>query len=224
MSELARKAVPYTPVDRPLKELAVALVTTAGVHRKSDEPFNLEGDERFYVIPGDVATSDLMVTHSHYDHSDADRDINCVFPIDRLRELAAEGFIKAVSNKHIGMMGFTKKLAYVYEQTVPAIGQEIERSQADAVVLTGGCPFCHRVVVAVQREIELRGVPTVVITVRPEESRMMRPPRAIYPVGFTLGHSLGPPHQPEVQRRVLQDALRQLEELHMPGSIVEKQY
>jgi len=224
MGELSRKAVPYTPLDRPLKELAVALVTTAGVHRKSDEPFNLEGDERFYVIPGDVAASDLMVTHGHYDHSDADRDINCVFPIERLRELAAEGFIKAVSNKHIGMMGFTKKLSYVYEQTAPAVAQEIERSQADAVVLTGGCPFCHRVVVAVQREIEMRGVPTVLITVRPEESRLMRPPRAICPVGFTLGHSLGPPQQPDLQRRVLVDALRQFEELHLPGSIVEKQY
>ena len=138
MSELARKAVPYTPVDRPLKGLTVALVSSAGVHRKSDEPYNLEGDERFYVFPGDVAGADLMVTHGHYDHTDADRDINCVFPIERLRELAREGFIKAVSNKHVGFMGFTKKLGDMYERVAPAIGQEVERSQADAVVLTAG--------------------------------------------------------------------------------------
>lgn len=67
-------------------------------------------------------------------------------------------------------------------------------------------------------------MPTVLITVRPEESRIMRPPRAMCPVDFTLGHNLGPPNQPEIQRRVLTDALRQLEELHMPGSIVEKHY
>ncbi len=66
----------------------------------------------------------------------------------------------------------------------------------------------------------MRGVPTVLITVRPEESRIMRPPRAISPRGFTLGHSLGPPHQPEIQRRVLRQALRQLEQLHMPGSVL----
>lgn len=70
----------------------------------------------------------------------------------------------------------------------------------------------------------MRGVPTVLITVRPQESGIMRPPRAICPVGFTLGHSLGPPHQPEIQYRVLKDALGQFEELHMPGSIVEKSY
>lgn len=138
MAELARKAVPYTPVDRPLKELTVALVSSAGVHRKTDEPFSLEGDERYVVFPADLQAAELMVTHGHYDHTDADRDINCVFPIDRLRELAAGGFIKAVSDKHVGFMGFTKKLGAMYDQAAPAMAREIERSQADAVVLTAG--------------------------------------------------------------------------------------
>lgn len=70
----------------------------------------------------------------------------------------------------------------------------------------------------------MRGVPTVLITVRPDESRIMRPPRALCPVGFALGHSLGPPLSPQIQLRVLKDALRQLEELHLPGSVVEKGY
>jgi len=132
MAELSRKAVPYTPVDKPLSELTVALVSSAGVHRKADQPFSPEGDDRYYVFPGDTLTSELMVTHGHYDHSDADQDINCVFPLDRLRELATESFIKGVSNKHVGFMGFTQKLAVMYEQTAPGIAQEIERSQADA--------------------------------------------------------------------------------------------
>src|SRR5581483_229627 len=138
MSILSRKAIPYTPVEKPLNQLAVALVSSAGVHRRCDPPFNLDGDERFYIIPGDVNSSELMVPHGHYDHTAADRDINCVFPIDRLRELAGEGFIREVSNKHAGFMGFSPKLAVLYEQTAPALADEIERSRADAVVLTGG--------------------------------------------------------------------------------------
>ncbi len=224
MSALSRKTVPYTPVERPLKELTIALVSTSGVHRKADEPYNLEGDERFYVFPGEISTSDLLVTHGHYDHSDADRDINCVFPLDRLRELAAEGVIGGVSNKHIGMMGFTTKLTYVYEQTVPALATEIERSKADAVVLTGGCPFCHRVAGVIQREIEMRGLATVFITLRPDETRMARVPRAFTPAGFPLGRCLGPADRPDVQRQVLLDTLRQLEEFHVPGSVVVKEY
>jgi hypothetical protein len=43
------------------------------------------------VLQPDVESSDLMVTRHHYDHTDADRDINVVFPIDILRELKADG-------------------------------------------------------------------------------------------------------------------------------------
>ncbi len=48
--------------------------------------------------------------------------------------------------------------------------------------------MCHRTVVAVQREIEMRGIPTVLITVSPEVSAQMRPPRALYPKGFKVAH------------------------------------
>jgi D-proline reductase (dithiol) PrdB len=93
----------------------------------------------FRVIDSDVAASDLMVTHHHYDHSDADRDINVVFPIDPLRELVREGLIGAVARLHIGYLGFTMQLKQMYEEVAPQIAEEIEKkSRADAVVLTGG--------------------------------------------------------------------------------------
>src|SRR4029078_13208941 len=126
--------------------------------------------------------ADLMVTHHHYDHSDADRDINVVFPIDALRELAEEGFIGEVAREHIGFMGYTMQLKRMYEETAPQIAEEIDRkSRADLVVLTGGCPeVCHRTVVVVKRQIEMPGLTTVLINVSPEASRQMRPPRALY--------------------------------------------
>ena len=67
----------------------------------------------------------------------------------------------------------------------------------------------------------MRGLPTLLITVEPESSRVMHPPRAVHPVGFKLGNPLGPPHQPDLQRCVLRETLRHFEQLHMPGSIVE---
>jgi D-proline reductase (dithiol) PrdB len=80
-----------------------------------------------------------MVTHHHYDHSDADRDINVVFPIDALRDLAGEGFIAEPGREHIGYLGFTMQLKKMYEEVAPQIAEEIEkRSRADIVVLTGG--------------------------------------------------------------------------------------
>jgi hypothetical protein len=80
---------------------------------------------------------------------------------------------------------------------------------------------CHRVIVAAQREIEARGIPTVLITVVPEESKMMRPPRALWPKGQGLGRVLGAAGEREKQTRILREALRQLEVFRMPGEIVE---
>ena len=68
------------------------------------------------------------------------------------------------------------------------------------------------------------GLPTVLITLVPKASREMGPPRAIAPAGFLLGDSLGGPHQPALQRKVLLDALRRWEAREEPGDIWEIAY
>ncbi|MGZ4786981.1 MAG: hypothetical protein ACXVZV_02995 [Terriglobales bacterium] len=72
-----------------------------------------------------------------------------------------------------------------------------------------------------QREIEAKGIPTILITVVPAESKVMRPPRAIYPVGHQLGRVLGTAGDVSRQRAVLTRALAELEVLRMPGEIQE---
>src|SRR5262245_5284405 len=138
MTTMSRRCIPYTPNHRSLDELTIGLVTTAGVHVRDQPPFNPEGEKEFRVIRGDVDTSQLMITHPYYDHADADRDVNCVFPLDRLRELATEGRISAVSNVPVGYMRTSPRLRPVDEETAPAIADRVERSKADAVVLTAG--------------------------------------------------------------------------------------
>ncbi|MCW5961418.1 MAG: hypothetical protein KIS76_14740 [Pyrinomonadaceae bacterium] len=70
----------------------------------------------------------------------------------------------------------------------------------------------------------MRGTPTVLITVSPEVSAQMRPPRALYPNGFKIGNSLGKPNIKQLQRNVLLDALNLLSENTRPGSFVTKEY
>ena len=135
---MSRKCVPYTPVTAKLAELTVALVSSTGVYLEGQEPFSDDGDESYRIIPADAPSAQLRFRHGHYDTSQAEKDPNVVFPLDRLRELAAEGFIKQVGNKHIGFKGFSRNLKAQYEKLAPAIAGEIERSQADAVLLTGG--------------------------------------------------------------------------------------
>ncbi len=65
----------------------------------------------------------------------------------------------------------------------------------------------------------MAGIPTILITTDKESSEQQRPPRAIHPEGFTWGHSLGTAANKDLQMDVLKTALRQLEELHMPGQV-----
>lgn len=139
---ISRKCVPFTPFEGELARITVALVTAGGVHRRDQEPFNIAdelGDLGYREFTEDVDAADLKVTHHHYDHSDADKDINVVFPIDALRDLQNDGFIRDVARKHIGYMGYTMQLKAMYEGTAREIANEIDKgSRADAVILTGG--------------------------------------------------------------------------------------
>ncbi|MCP8616271.1 glycine/sarcosine/betaine reductase selenoprotein B family protein [Salirhabdus salicampi] len=143
--ELSRKAIPYTPMGKPLHESTIMIVSTSGVHLKNQEPYNTEpseGDSTFRVIPGDVDANDLTVTHAapkeHYNTDAPKEDINCVFPIDRLREMVDDGDIGGVAEKHLTMMGYSMRLNKINKETIPALVKEVVRSKADAVLLTAG--------------------------------------------------------------------------------------
>jgi hypothetical protein len=70
----------------------------------------------------------------------------------------------------------------------------------------------------------MKGIPTVLITVSPEVSGQMRPPRALYPRGFKIGNSLGRPGMRDLQKQVLRDALGLLTQKTRPGEAVTIEY
>jgi hypothetical protein len=135
--ELSRYCVPFTPFQRKLEELSVCLVSTAAVRGKDDTPFDTEGDTTWRVIPGEAVAKDLRYDDTHYDHACVDRDMNCVFPIDRLRELAVEGRIAGVTARHFSL-GYSQALRDLRERTIPALVHEVDRERPGAVLLTGG--------------------------------------------------------------------------------------
>jgi D-proline reductase (dithiol) PrdB len=99
---------PITPLFKPLKDCSLALLTTGGIHLKTDTPFDTKypgGDCSYRMIPGGVKHKDIMVTHEFYDHKFINADINCVFPIDRMREYVSEGKIGRLSEEHYSFMG-----------------------------------------------------------------------------------------------------------------------
>jgi len=91
---------------KPLSERRIALVSTAGLHRRDDRPFvGVTGEYR--VIPGDTEAGDLVMSHvsTSYDRIGFQQDLNVVLPVDRMRELAEEGVIGSVGDYHYAFVG-----------------------------------------------------------------------------------------------------------------------
>jgi len=131
--------IPFTRLRVPLAEAKIALITTAGVHHRHQAPFNCEaGDWTCREIAGDAADEDLMITHTHYDTTDAQADLDAVFPLRRLRELAAEGIIGAVSPVHYGLMGYIPECAPLVERTAPEMARTLKAAGVHAVVASPG--------------------------------------------------------------------------------------
>jgi D-proline reductase (dithiol) PrdB len=135
------REIPWTPVRKPVAESMIALVTTAGVHLKSQEPFNMEdpdGDASFREIPTATPRTDLTITHKYYDHSAADRDTNVVLPLDRMRELVGEKRIGGLAPSVYGFMGHIDgpHLKTLMETTAPEVARRLKDDRVDAVVLT----------------------------------------------------------------------------------------
>lgn len=128
----------FTPVTKELKDMTIALATAAGVHHKDDKRFNLAGDFTWRKVTDTMPSNELMVSHGGYDNSDVNKDINCMFPIDRLHELAAEGFIKAVAPVHACFMGGGGDQDKFKNQTGPEIAQYLKDEGVDGVLMTAG--------------------------------------------------------------------------------------
>jgi D-proline reductase (dithiol) PrdB len=183
------KFIPYTPNDLPLHRMVICLVTTAGVHMKDQPPFHddrASPDISYRTILAETNSQDLTISNAapltQFDITEPQKDINSVFPLDRLKELTKRKIIGGVSDHHYSFMGYIWRFNSLINQTLPEFVKKIVRSKTDAVVLSAGSPYCHRTVVVIQRAIELAGIPTVLVTVDPYKSGIFRPSRAIHPI------------------------------------------
>jgi D-proline reductase (dithiol) PrdB len=113
----------------PLAERRVAIVSSAGLVVKGEKPFRGR-DPDYRVIPSETRPEQLMFSHIsiNLDRSGFQEDWNVVFPLDRLREFAAEGVIGSVAATHYSFMGATDPV-----QMEPYARDVAARLKSDAV-------------------------------------------------------------------------------------------
>ena len=132
---------PWTPLRQPVSKSRVALITTGGAHHRFQCPFDMhnpEGDPSLREIAADTPASDLTITHNYYDHTDADRDINIVFPLERLQWLHQFGEIGSVNQRHFSFMGHITggAIQTLNEVSAPAAAAALKHDGVDVVLLT----------------------------------------------------------------------------------------
>src|SRR6185312_3479054 len=98
----------------PLSRRRVAVVSSAALIHRGDKPFPF-GSGEYRVVPSEWNNDDILMSHVsiNFDRAGYQRDINVVYPIDRLREFAAEGVIGSVATRHYTVMGSTDPASMV---------------------------------------------------------------------------------------------------------------
>ena len=117
----------------PLSQRRVALVSSAALIRRGDRPFPV-GSGEAREVGADWPAAEILVSHVsiNFDRTGFQRDLNVVYPIDRLSELAAEGLIGSVAATHYAVMGSTDPKTM--STTVEALVSRLKADRVDAVL------------------------------------------------------------------------------------------
>ena len=136
--------IPFQPLQKPLDEARVALVTSAGISVKTDSPFDMErekkeptqGDPSSRMIPHSVAVNDFEVNHLHINARPIIEDINVILPVNRMAELAEEGVIGDLAPTAYSFYGFQWYRRDFLEEGIAPMIDQMKAESVDAVLLT----------------------------------------------------------------------------------------
>ena len=233
------ESVPWTRFESNLRDCKLAVITCAGVFVRGQKPFSIAagvmpehlleqkfktvGDPSYRAIPKDAPSHDMRVAHNNLDSLRVERDVNCVFPIDRVRELVEENYVAESASDHFSLMGHIPEHRRLYDRAIPEIVQRLKSDAVTAVLLTPGDCLSHQTQAILQREIEAAGIPTVSISLCRDVTEGIRVPRAVS-VRFPFGHTFGPAADDIMQMRILKDALQVLQTAEEPGVVMALPY
>lgn len=136
--------IPWAPVRKPLAESKLSLLSTAGLSMRDDIPFDMEmerqkptrGDPSWRRLRADASSATIAANHLHIDTGYIERDLNVALPLDRARELVAEGVVGSLADSHYSIMGYQGGDTTELEQrSAPEIAAEMKREEVDLALL-----------------------------------------------------------------------------------------
>lgn len=138
MPSVAVDGAPWAAPAKPLAQARIALLSSGGLYLPPQPRYDdqaAQGDYTWRSVPLGADPAALRIAHTHYDHAAAEADLNTVYPLERLRELAAEGFIGGVSDPAYTWHGYVTDLARFRDEAAEALGERVSQDQPDAALL-----------------------------------------------------------------------------------------
>jgi D-proline reductase (dithiol) PrdB len=211
---------PFTPLQRALPMMNLALVTAAGAYIDGTDPFDLEskdGDLNFREIPLEVEAADMLYAARGYDPAALREDRNAQIPVERLLDYEANRVIGRLNQVWWSLSSWTPNAALVATEMAPKLVDRLLGYEVQAALLVPSSRLSHQTLGIVARAIEARGIPTMLISVDRSVTDKVRPPRTAYYRG-AFGMVAGEPNWKQHQLRILDEALRWIETFDQPGS------
>lgn len=130
--------VPLAPLRKPLSEAILSFVSTSGVQPRGTIPFDTVhpvGDYTFRRVPSGSKPADLEIHQLKYPTAGATRDLNVIFPIERLQEIAADGFIGGLTENFYTFIGYNMDAERLEKTLAEDIAGAVEAERPDVVLL-----------------------------------------------------------------------------------------
>jgi D-proline reductase (dithiol) PrdB len=129
------ETIPWTPLRKPLSQCRIALLSSAGIHLKDQDPFSTERDDLSWrEIPTASDPETFRVAH-HSKNATRVKDFNTVLPIEPLQELSTEGVIASLAPTAFTFMGRIFKRTQLQNEMTPAVVSRLRALNVDAAVL-----------------------------------------------------------------------------------------
>lgn len=208
---------PWAPLRRPLRECRATLVTTAGVRLATQVQFDRARPHEYREISMYIRRPQVAYDFTNYDPDEAQKDLNCLIPLDRMRELVDDGQIGGLTETFFSFFGLCEKLDALRESAAE-VADRVLAQGADVAFLFPANLVCNQTAGLVARELERRGISTVNLAIVREIVEQVHVPRAVF-VNFPFGRPLGRAGDKKTQRLILDEMITVLKQHARPGKI-----
>jgi len=141
---------PWAPLKKPLSESQLVMISAGGLFLEGDDPMGPDGPTQeeaiprigefqklppvLSAIPREVQRESIRVRHPGYDIRGTVRDYNAIFPLDRLKELQADGVIGELTEEHYSFIGATAQMRLLKREG-PEWAEQFRAKEVDAALL-----------------------------------------------------------------------------------------